>query len=108
MGRIRCAASLAAPDYFFVNIWSVQMRAMKHGKKRSSPVGGLIAGFLLLGAVGLGLVTGRMPLAGASNQGIELERWPIIFWTYAAILGALGIAVLAWSIWAFAKDRRSG
>jgi hypothetical protein len=49
-----------------------------------------------------------MPLAGASNQGIELERWPIIFWTYAAILGALGIAVLAWSIWAFAKDRRSG
>jgi hypothetical protein len=103
MGRIRCAAT--APDYFFVNIWSVQMRAMKHGKKRSRPVGGLIAGFMLLGVVGLGLVTGHMPLGGASNQGIELERWPIAFWGYAGLISAFGIAVLAWSIWALAKDR---
>ncbi len=79
---------------------------MKPDRKPGSPVGGLIAGILLLGVVGLGLVTGRMPLAGASNQGIELERWPIAFWAYAAILGALGIAVLAWSVRALARVKR--
>jgi hypothetical protein len=46
-----------------------------------------------------------MPLGGASNQGIELERWPIAFWGYAGLISAFGIAVLAWSIWALAKDR---
>ena len=100
------AGHLAGLPYSFVNLRQAQIPAMKPDRKRGGPVGGLIAGILLLGVVGLGLVTGYMPLAGASNQGIELERWPLVFWAYATILGTFGIAVFAWSVWAFAKVKR--
>ena len=52
---------------------------MRPGRKRGGPIGGLIAGIMFLGVVGLGLLTGRMPLAGATNQSIEFERWTIAF-----------------------------
>ncbi len=81
---------------------------MKPDKKRVSPLAGLLAGLLLLGVVGIGVATGRMPLAGASNQGIELDRWPVLFWAYSAAIGAVGIAALIWSLWSLAKARRDG
>ncbi len=80
---------------------------MKSGTNRGT-IGGLFAGLLFLGVVGVGLATGRMPLPGATNLGIELDRWPVAFWAYAAILGGLGIAVLAWSVRSLAKRRRNG
>ena len=84
------------------------MSAVKNDRKCGSPIGGLIARFMLLGVNGIGLVTGRMPLGDAANQGIELDRWPIAFWAYTAIICAFGVAVLAGSVWALAKERRDG
>jgi len=37
------------PGYFFVNVWPVQLAAMSPGRKRGSPIGGLIAGIMALG-----------------------------------------------------------
>jgi hypothetical protein len=99
--RHRCQRSLFG--LFFVNPWPVQIPAMNPDKKRGSPIGGLIAGLLLLGAVGLGLATGRMPLARATNLGVEIDRRPIVFWAYAAVLDALGVAALAWSLWTLTR-----
>lgn len=82
------------------------MPVVKRDRKRSRPIGGLFAGLALLGVVGVGLLTGYMPLAGASNEGIELARWPIVFWGYAAVLAALGAAVVGWSVWALVNKHR--
>ena len=80
---------------------------MKTGNKSGGPIGGLFAALLLFGVVGIGLATGRMPLAGANNLGVELDRWPLVFWAYTGVLAGLGVTVLAWSLRALAKGKNS-
>jgi len=55
-----------------------------------------------------GVASGRMPLAGRSNQVIELDRWPIVFWLYTGAVAAFGVGLCIWSALALAGKNRNG
>lgn len=71
-----------------------------------SPLGGILAGCLLFFVAALGVATGRMPLRGANNLGIEVDRWPIVFWLYTAAIAGLGVAAFVWGLRGWLRQRR--
>ena len=90
-------------DYALINRVCGNERAMKAPNKRENPAVGLLAGVLILVVVGVGVVSGYLPLRGASSEGVELADWPVLFWLYAAILTTLAVTLIGWSFWTLLK-----